>query len=477
MTRKSVRTRRRVSDGAAPKQRPAAGGVSKVGHAPSRGAAPAAGAVDPPSAHWTIEKIVPGGDGMARLGDGMVGFATGALPGERLLVTASERKRGFVRATAFLLSQSAPERVTPPCVYAGECGGCDWLHVEYSAQLRHKLEILRDALTRVGHLERLPALDIVPSAPLRYRNRIRLHLERGRTGFLARQSHELVDIASCAVALPELDVCLARFREIFHEHPQLAREFAEAELRVAPGASRGVVRLSPRRASASASASAALAALARDFDVVLAGTPAAVSQRFELSPGLELELPADAFVQVNWKVNQALVAALVTEATRRGVHRFADLYAGAGNFTLPLLAAGCSGIAVEGVEAAAMAARQSVARGDFKGEVLACDVVTGVRRLLDRGEHFDLVILDPPRAGAREVVPWLSKLGARHLAYCACDPVTLARDLKDLTNSGFTLDSVRAFDMFPGTHHFETLAWLTREAAVPSDETGRSDRA
>jgi 23S rRNA (uracil1939-C5)-methyltransferase len=364
--------------------------------------------------------------------------------------------------------------MTPSCIYAGGCGGCDWLHIDYAAQLRFKLGILRDALTRVGRVDPLPELEIVPSPePLRYRNRIRVHLERSKIGFLARQSHDLIDVASCAVASPELDQCLGRFRVICSENSEIADRYLEAELRVVPGGGRAVVRLVPRSSSAGSAAKGAsvLAPLAGEFDVVVAGAPTAVTQRFALGSGLWLEPPADAFVQVNWKLNLALVEGVVAEAVTRGVRRFADLYAGAGNFTLPLLARGCSGVAVEGHESAAKAASQSVAAHGFAGEVLACDVVSGLRRLVREGRRFDLVILDPPRAGAREIIPLVRELAPTHLVYCACDPVTLARDLGELGNAGFRLDSARAYDMFPGTHHFETVAWMTRHPPPSRDRS------
>jgi 23S rRNA (uracil1939-C5)-methyltransferase len=404
---------------------------------------------------------------MARLPDGRVGFASGVLPGERLSVDATEHKKSFVRATSFQILEPASERVNAPCAYARACGGCDWLHIDYPAQLRHKLEILREALTRTGKFERLPPLDIEPSpSPLGYRNRIRVHLQHGAVGFHARASQELVDIASCAAATPELDRSLSSFRAIVREHPAAFEAFSEAELRAAPKPLLHVVRLTPRRSAPEArrSASAFLDALGAEFAISIAGEVGSFVQRWPLTTGAELALPADAFVQVNWAVNQLMVAALVQEAAARRVASFVDLYAGAGNFTLPLLAVGCAGVAVEGSGAAARAAAQSMLEQGLAGEVLACDVLEGVERLVNAGRTFDLVILDPPRAGAAAVVPLLPRLGARHLAYCACDPVTLARDLKELRQRGFELDAIRAYDMFPGTHHFETVAWLSRPA-------------
>jgi 23S rRNA (uracil1939-C5)-methyltransferase len=437
-------------------------------------------------------------------------------------VRVSEQRKGFVRAISLRVLEPSPDRVVPPCVYVSplpgqgpatnpeplpgerpatntellpdqapatsseQCGGCDWLHIDYAAQLRHKLGILRDALVRTGKFEHLPELVIEPAAgPLAYRNRVRLHLERGKVGFRARHSHQLVDIASCSVALPELDQCLGRFRQIALAHRECFELFAEAELRIAPSpgrepatssaelpssaggsavlAQRPLVRLTPRSVSSNwrERARALFAALESHFSVAIAGEPNVVIQRWSLDSGLELAVPADAFVQVNWAVNQRLVSALVREATARGLGSFADLYAGAGNFTLPLLAAGLSGVAVEGVGAAGEAARRSIAELRLPGEVLSCDVATGIERLVRAGRQFELVVLDPPRSGAVEVVGRLAALGARSIAYCACDPVTLARDLKQLREHGFSLDAIRAYDMFPGTHHFEALAWLS----------------
>ena len=406
-----------------------------------------------------------------------------------------------MRAISLRVLEPSPERVAPPCAYASDfrpaqrsrrasseqCGGCDWLHIDYAAQLRHKLEILRDALVRIGKLERLPELAIEPAeSSLAYRNRVRLHLEHGKIGFRARHSHQLVDIASCSVALPELDQCLAQFRQIALAHRECFELFSEAELRIAPSPVRGpatsseqsassaggsavaapwpLVRLTPRSANSNLRerARSLFTALESHFAVAIAGEPSGVIQRWPLDSGLDLAVPADAFVQVNWAVNQRLVSALVREATARGLGSFADLYAGAGNFTLPLLVAGLSGVAVEGVGAAGEAARRSIAELGLSGEVLSCDVATGIERLVRAGRRFELVVLDPPRAGAAEVVARVAALGARSIAYCACDPVTLARDLKQLREHGFLLDAIRAYDMFPGTHHFEALAWLSR---------------
>ena len=388
-------------------------------------------------------------------GQGRIGFASGVIPGERLRVLASAQKKGFTRATRFELLERSPERVEPPCAYAGRCGGCDWLHIEYPAQLRHKLELLRDALSRIGKLESLPELSIEPAPrPLAYRNRIRVCVEQGKVGFRGFGSHDVVDVASCAVATPELDRALSQFRSVLGALPSLPASF-EAELRVAPPDERALVRLSIEPGAS------LLAALQEHFAVAYPNVPVESVQRFPLASGSWLTVPADAFVQVNWELNRRLVDAVVRGARARGAARFLDLYAGAGNFSLPLLESGLSGVAVEGVGSAVRAAGRSLSELGLAGEVVSGDVHTCVQRLIQQQRTFDLVVLDPPRAGAADVVEVLPRLSSR-VAYCSCDPVTLARDLKALSAQGFSIEEIRAFDMFPGTHHFETLVWLHR---------------
>ena len=209
-------------------------------------------------------------------------------------------------------------------------------------------------------------------------------------------------------------------------------------------------------------ATALVAALSRVFQVSIGERSSAPEhdQRFPLPGGVELRVSGAVFTQVNWAVNQRLVQALLDGAEQRGVSTFCDLYCGAGNFSLPLLARGMSGVGIEGSKLSIAAAkRASTEQGLTRVRFIAGDVKEALAKL-PRADSFDLVLLDPPRSGAREVLPELIRRAPRHIAYCACDPVTLARDLRTLCDSGYILSSVSGFDMFPQTHHFETLAWL-----------------
>jgi 23S rRNA (uracil1939-C5)-methyltransferase len=421
--------------------------------------------LEPEQNEWTIEKLVPGGAGFLRLSSGQGAFAPGALPGERIRVEAAADHRTYLQATRWQLLEASPNRVKPICPVQGSCGGCDLMTLDYPAQVREKAAILRDALTRTGHFAELPELAFVAAdEPLGYRSRIRLHVgSDGRLGFFAAESHDLVEIPGCPIAQPELDRALLRLRAIARQHRTALASFSELELRVAPAGPRLAVRLVPA-AARGVDTNSFTAALSREFLVSVGDQRLAPEhdQRFPLPGGVELRVSGEAFTQVNWAVNQRLVQSLLDGAELRQVSSFCDLYCGAGNFSLPLLARGHSGVGIEGSRSAIAAAkRASSEQGFTRGRFIAGDVKQALAKL-PRTDPFDLVVLDPPRSGAREILPELISRAPRHIAYCACDPVTLARDLRTLCDSGYRLSEVCGFDMFPQTHHFETLAWLAR---------------
>jgi len=421
--------------------------------------------LEPGQREWTVEKLVPGGAGFLRLASGQGAFAPGALPGERIRVELAEDHHAYLQASSWQLLEASPDRVPPVCPVQGSCGGCDWMMLDYPAQVSAKIEILRDALTRIGRFQALPELGFVAAdQPLAYRSRIRLHIaDDGRLGFFAAGSRELVEIPGCLVAQPELDQALLTLRAIASQHRMELASFSEVELRAAPAGTRLALRLVPaaRRFDGAASL---VAALASAFRVSIGERSPAPEhdQRFPLPGAVELRVSGGAFTQVNWAMNQRLVQALLDGAEQRAVSTFCDLYCGAGNFSLPLLARGLSGVGIEGSKPAIAAAqRASAEQGLTRGHFIAGDVKESLAKL-PRTDAFDLVVLDPPRSGAREVLPELIRRAPRFIAYCACDPVTLARDLRTLCDSGYQLSLINGFDMFPQTHHFETLAWLSR---------------
>ncbi|HEY4104419.1 MAG TPA: methyltransferase domain-containing protein [Polyangiaceae bacterium] len=408
---------------------------------------------------------MPGGAGFLRLENGQGAFVSGALPGERIAVEQAEDHRSYLNATRWQLLTASPDRVTPVCPVQSSCGGCDWMMLSYPAQLAAKLGMLREALTRTGHFSELPEIRFVASErELGYRSRIRLHVDAaGRLGFFAENSQTLVEIPGCKVADPELDRALVTLREIAARFPRAIVQFAEFELRVAPAGPRLSLWLAPK-AEKLAGTAEFLGALGASFHVAVGTEPSDPErdQRFDLPNGVELGVPAHAFTQVNWPINRAIVSALLAGAERRGARKFLDLYCGAGNFSLPLLAQSLSGVSVEAARASIAAAERAARAAKLEGARFIAGDVRAALAQLPQSEGFDLVVLDPPRSGAREILPELARRGARHIAYCACDPVTLARDLRTLCDFGYALAEITGYDMFPHTHHFETLVWLEK---------------
>ncbi len=419
---------------------------------------------------WSIERIVPGGDGMARLSDGRIGFATGVAPGDRIRVVRATRHKSWARAEEWELASPGPDRVEPVCPVAAECGGCDFMHLARAAQLAAKESIIRQALSRTGGFRDLPATIPIHTggSELGYRGRIRLHVnEKGELGLFAKASHRLVVIPGCPVSAPEIERVLGELRGLGQQHPGGFAHWSELEIRVAPAGPRVTLHLRARDAERepSPAARALHAALAERYPVLEHGGEGdpRVDQRWPLPGGVELRAPPGGFTQVNWQVNQLVVAAVVDGAKRRGVARFVDLYCGAGNFTLPLLSAGLSGIGIERAGSSIRAARRAARDAGLPDQsFVAADVAMELERLARRQEKLDLVLLDPPRTGARDAMPRIVALRPRFVAMCACDPVTLARDLVPLTRAGYSLDDVAGYDMFPHTHHVETLAWMRR---------------
>jgi 23S rRNA (uracil1939-C5)-methyltransferase len=336
------------------------------------------------------------------------------------------------------------------------------------AELAAKASLLREALRRTGGIAD-PGSDLsvrVAGRDLGYRGRLRVHFgSRGQVGLLGAASHRVVEIPRCPVGSDELNQALGWLGQLGRTEPRLLGPFAQAELRSAPGGPRLTVHLVSRRPRVAEELRAVARALEGVLPVSAQGlaVPEEHTQHWPLGDKLELWAPPGVFTQVNWDVNRELVKAVLDGALGRGVRSFLDLYSGAGNFSLPLLGAGLRGVGVEASASAAGAARRA-ARAAGLGEAcfLAASVEAALGRMLGEAQRFDLVVLDPPRPGCRAVIDPVGALGAAWLALCSCDPVTLARDLRLLLARGYQVDEVTPFDMFPHTHHLETLVWLRR---------------
>lgn len=428
-----------------------------------------------------IEKIVVGGDGLARH-QGRVVFVPGTAPGERHRVRVVREKKDFVRAQSVELLESTPSRREPPCPYYESCGGCALMHLQPEAQVEAKKAILVEGLERAGTRLGSPVATL-SAAELGYRNRLRFHVafSEGRPrpvlGFRRRGSHEVVDVESCLLGSAALNETWRRVRREVGDRRPLARNLVSVELDESshePGriAARFVVSSThglrgldePRREELCSvlGLRGLVGAVSQGGPVVRTGEAHVDHRVGELT----LRQSLGSFFQANRFLLRGLVDAVVarsdaetkTDTDARGL----DLYSGVGLFALPLARRVSSVIGVESETLALRDARENATRAGLGNlRFVRGDAAVYAARAKLRPD--DVVILDPPRGGPRpELLESLGRSPLRRIRYVSCDPASLFRDSTRLAAHGFGIDSATLVDLFPNTHHFETVAVFSR---------------
>ncbi|TMA37869.1 MAG: 23S rRNA (uracil(1939)-C(5))-methyltransferase RlmD [Deltaproteobacteria bacterium] len=412
----------------------------------------------------TVERLTFGFDALAHR-DRRVVFVPYAAPGDRVTAEIVESRADFTRARIVEVLEPGPARVLPGCRHFPTCGGCQWQHIAPAAQRDAKAAIVAEQLARsagVRDAEVLPTL--TTGDDWHYRARITLVVEGRRAGYHRARSHRLVEVDACPLAEPVLSAHLDAARRWI---AALRVPLRRVALAVAPG---GVVLTGVTAAAAGArDAEATEALLARTPTVrgAVLADPAGRGRlvvgdprlRVALEPGLDLEVPADVFTQVNPAANRLLVAAVMALGGFVPGERVLDLYAGAGNFTLPVARRGTRVTGIERNPIAAAAGRENAARLGLRDVTFeTAPVVAALARRAP--ETADVVVLDPPRAGAADAIPALGALRARRIVYVSCDAATLARDVRLLAAHGYRVARVQPIDLFPQTFHVETVTLL-----------------
>ena len=408
-----------------------------------------------------VTGVAHGGWCVARDAGGRVVFVRHALPGEQVRARVTDATASFARAEAIEVLRASPDRVPPRCPHArpGGCGGCDWQHADLAAQRRLKAAVIRDQLNRIAGLDHAVTVEPVTGDEdgLGWRTRVRFSVGPGGTaGLLAHRSHKVVKVGDCPIAHP-----LVRAAEV------TGRDWAPArsvEVVVSPAAGeRAMIVTMPQRAAGPR--------IAADADTVLragrGGRLTTLTGRGSLrqrAAARSWRVSAGAFWQVHPGAADALSAAVLDVLEPRPGEVALDLFCGAGLFAGALAAAvGPDGrvIAVDADRSAVRDARHNLRRTPW-ARVHATDAAAALAR---RGWPApDLAVLDPPRTGVpRPVIDGLlaSGTGLRAVAYVSCDPATLARDIAVFAGHGWRLDGLRAFDIFPMTHHVECVAALS----------------
>jgi 23S rRNA (uracil1939-C5)-methyltransferase len=425
-----------------------------------------------------IEKLVYGGDGLAHH-DGHTVFVPLVLPGELVQIESSARKKKFIRGRLERVVEPSADRVPAPCPHYGRCGGCQYQHMRYEAQLRYKSEILRETLGRIGRIQWTGAIETQASPPFGYRNRAQWKLRPNQEGaagsagigYFEMGSTKLCAVTECTILSPRLAETFSRLRQVVSQDKFLSA-MDEIEAFADSGDEKILLNLSAERlADSPESMAAALRKSLPNVESILIQDRRA--DTFHLAgPGYLTYAAAGAQFRVGhlsfFQVNRFLIEPLVDAVIGKTRGQLAlDLFAGVGLFTVALAKQFERVIGVESNLAAAKDLEDNLKKSG--GASPSSRNITAEGFLSRWHETPDLVVIDPPRAGVEtEAIAHLKKLAPARIHYVSCDPATLARDLAQLAGTdganAYEIESINLFDIFPQTYHMEVLVRLRRRA-------------
>lgn len=384
-----------------------------------------------------LTDLTPSGDCVGRH-EGQVVFVALGLPGERVEVEIGHVKRNWARGKIVNWLRTDPARIVAPCKHFGTCGGCHLQHLGYEAQLAYKTQFVKEQFQHIGKFDAAPVLPCQPCPnPFYYRNHIQFTIGEGEhgdsnIGFHAPRRHNVIPIDECMIAEKAINTALA------------APALHHAARAQAPIANSQPIPTDP-----------ALTAIriGNSLDMRVAMTPIHVA-------GHNYHVSLASFFQVNTVMAGKLVDEVLTRLDLQPSDRCLDLYCGVGLFTLPMIERCDSVVGIEMGESSTADARINLRPYMLQERVriITADVGKALLRNDIRHSHWDKAVVDPPRSGMQyDALMSLIALHPRRIVYVSCDPATLARDAKHLRERGYTLTSAQPFDMFPQTHHVETV--------------------
>ena len=373
---------------------------------------------------------------------GKVVFIPAVIPGETVSVEITEEKASYSHARLIKVIDPSPDRITPECPYFPECGGCQFAHIEYRRQLDLKRTALLETMLRVAKFDPGMSLENVIAADshLRYRSRVRLHVSAGAVGFKSFRGDRLVEIDNCLLARDEIRASMPALKKLLGGL-SLQKDF-EVELDLEPGSGKVYALLHAKKNIVYYFERGRFA-------------PAALSRREMLR--------LKSFAQPNPGQNKKLAALAAGLVNAQKAQSGLELFTGSGNLSFGLASNLKKLVCVElnknAVELARITAKEKGAANlEFFGQASESYLQSAVKNRL----RFDLVILDPPRTGAKKESEKIVKLSPEKIIYISCEPSTLARDLKIFIDSGYRLEKMIPIDMFPQTYHIETVSLLSK---------------
>ncbi len=440
-----------------------------------------------------IERLNHDGEGVSKF-DGFTVFVPGTAPGDKVRAKVISLQKTYARALLQELIISSPSRVSPPCEHYDDCGGCQLQHINYEEQLLIKHELVKDTLSRIGKIN-VPVLPVLGMAkPWQYRNKAQVPVgmeDTVKAGFYEKRTHKIVDLNCCHIQHPANDKVVHAVRSILNElkisiynekkHTGLVRHiiartsFTTGEVLIvlvtnghklphraeiierlrALGNIAGIVQnINTKQANV----------ILGNQDVLLWGNP----YLQESLNGLSFHVSPRSFFQVNTVQTEVLYAKVREYAALTGQETVYDLYCGIGTISLYLSRYAGKVIGVESVAAAVKDARKNAElNGITNAEFHKGAAEQLFPQLIKHGVKADVVVVDPPRKGCDEsLLAAIATMAPPRIVYVSCNPATLARDLKYLTEHGYTAEKVQPVDMFPQTSHVESII-LIKKAGTP----------
>ncbi len=439
-----------------------------------------------------LTEMSPSGEAVGRAA-GLVVFVRYGLPGEIVEAAITHRRKSYARGTAIEIIRRSPARVTPPCPHFGVCGGCEWQHATYEAQVRFKTHIVAEQLGRIGKLPDINVLPCIPCPlPYGYRNHTQVAMSTdGAIGYRKAGSQQIVPVHDC----PILDLSLQQLLHFLIQatiHPP--DHLREIHLRAGVATDERMIVFELDRDSLEEAAleegtleeaaleeaaleEAALEEAARKVAGLVAGLSVPMRTAIAVSTidgksrivvgsswlrervqDITYRYSATTFFQVNTVMAGQLVDTVMQALELDGTEHVLDLYCGAGLFTAPISARAGQVMGIESSPSAVRDARRNL-HGQKNATIIQADVRHGLLDSRVNGQTWQRVVMDPPRAGVdAEVLSKIAQIGASRLVYVSCEPATLARDAGRLDNLGYRLQYAQPLDLFPQTHHVETVA-------------------
>ncbi len=417
-----------------------------------------------------IERLTNQGYGIARL-DGLIAFIENAASGDVANIRVIEQKKGYLKCEIESLTIPSLDRIKPPCPYYADCGGCQWQHISYPAQLEAKRQIVCETLIRIAKIEPPREVEIIPcSNPYGYRRRLFFNARLGENelfiGMLQKHSHKIVPIDSCLLAHEEINNWLTEIKKCLCDMPD-KDNLCRIETRLC-GNNKIIVHFVLKRYGNAIGFIESNVTKLENIQGIYISYPKSkgisIGKTYDIENiskyGLTLQISATSFHQTNSELNEILIDKALLLAAPSKKDTVLDLFCGAGNFSLPMATKAGKVIGVDFDGSAIKDAQNNMQINKLNNIQFKVQDLSGSFK-----NNFiaNIVILDPPRTGALHILPDIVAMKPEKIIYVSCDSASFARDSKLLVDANFRLESLSILDFFPQTYHTETAALFRME--------------